>query len=308
MGEGSHPNVQSKSMDRLFLHNDDIRDTRERSTSAGQVGLLNGWGVFSTIRVARGVLFAFERHWTRMQRDAALMHVPFPTDSDWLHGRLLRLVQANKAAEATLRVAIVRNHGGPYEGPGLDRAFDLIAFTTGLTEWPQSVSLALKPQGRHAACEFAGAKILSWAHNLTWNEQAHERGFDEVVLLNERGEVSECTSANIFVILGDQVWTPPLSSGCLPGVTRAILLEEVRVAGLQISEKLLMPSDLERADGVFITSTTRDALAVRSIENLAVRSGAGEVLRGIQQSIADWRETYIRNARVRASVSEVVSV
>lgn len=293
-------------MDRLFLHNDDIRDTREHSASAGQVGLLNGWGVFSTLRVARGALFAFERHWVRMQRDAALMHVPFPSDPDWLHTRLLRLIEANRAADATLRVAIVRNHGGPYEGPGLDRDFDLIAFTTGLTQWPESVSLALQPQARHAACEFSGVKILSWAHNLTLNERAHDRGFDEVVLLNERGEVSECTSANIFVIQGNQVWTPPLSSGCLPGVTRAILLEEVRIPGLGIGEKVLMPADLERADGVFMTSTTRDALAVRSVENLVVRCGGRELLAAIQQSIALLRETYINGARL--SRAQVVSV
>ena len=68
-------------MHRFLLHNDDILDAHQKSLSAGQVGLLNGWGVFSTIRVADGVLFAFERHWERMQRDAAKMHVPFPSRS-----------------------------------------------------------------------------------------------------------------------------------------------------------------------------------------------------------------------------------
>lgn len=284
-------------MDRLFLHNDDIRDTRDRSTSAGQVGLLNGWGVFSTLRVAHGVLFAYERHWARMQRDAVLMRVPFPTDPEWLHKRLLRLVDANHAADATLRVAVVRNHGGPYEGPGLERDFDLIAFTTGLTEWPASVSLALKPHARHAACEFSGAKILSWSQNLTWNEQAHERGFDEVVLLNERGEVSECTSANVFIVEGNQVWTPPLADGCLPGVTRALLLEEARLPGVRIGEKSITPDGLEGADGVFITSTTRDALPVRRIEGLSIREGGRELITLLQRAIADLREAYVAGSR-----------
>ena len=64
---------------------------------------------------------------------------------------------------------------------------------------------------------FAGTKILSWAMNLTWLESVQSRGFDEAILLNERGEVAECTSANIFIANGSQVWTPPLNSGCLPG-------------------------------------------------------------------------------------------
>lgn len=284
-------------MHRRILHNDEIRDAGEKTTSPGQVGLLNGWGVFSTIRVADGVLFAFERHWERMKRDATLLRVPFPTEAVWMESRLRRLVEANDARNATLRVVVVRNHGGPYEAPGIDREFDLIGFTTNFVEWPETVSLALKADGRHAKSEFAGTKVLSWAFNLTWNEQAHERGFDEVVLLNERGEVSECTSANIFVIEGERVWTPPLSSGCLPGITRALLLEEVVLPGIRIAEKTLMPEDMENADRVFITSTTRDALPVRAIETLRVKSGGNAVLTGIQQALAGYRREYTaRNA------------
>lgn len=280
-------------MHRLILHNDAICDAGEKLTSPGQVGLLNGWGVFSTLRIADGVPFAFERHWARMRRDAQKMHVPFPDDAGSFRDGLMRLVEANGAENATLRVVVVRNQGGPFEGPAIDRKYDLIAFTTGLTAWPASVALALKPDARHAKSEFAGTKILSWSFNLTWNEEAHNRGFDEVVLLNERGEVSECTSANIFAIEGNQVWTPPLSSGCLPGVTRAILLEEIQVPGIHIGEKTLLPADLEKADRVFITSTTRDVLPVREIETVRVQQGGESVLTALQQAFTANRNDYI---------------
>jgi branched-chain amino acid aminotransferase len=283
-------------MHRFLLHNDDILDAHQKSLSAGQVGLLNGWGVFSTIRVAEGVLFAFERHWERMQRDAAKLHVPFPSDPTWLKTRLLRLVEANSAWNATLRAVVVRNHGGLFEGPDLTRDFDLIAFTTDVNPWGTSVRLAVKPQGRHAQSEFAGTKVLSWAQNLTWYEEAHQRGFDELVLLNERGEVSECTSANIFAIRGRDVWTPPLNSGCLPGVTRAVLLEEIRLPGVSAFEKTLLPKDLEEADQVFISSSTRDFLPVSYIEGLNVRSD-GNVLDELVKAFGDYRQDYIkRNA------------
>ncbi len=122
--------------------------------------------------------------------------------------------------------------------------------------------------GRHGASPFAGAKITSWAANLTWYEEAHERGFDEVILLNEHGQISECTSANIFAIQDDCVWTPPVeTSGCLPGVTREILLEAIDIPGITIAERELTPSDLEEADQVFITSTTRDLLPVFEIDH-----------------------------------------
>jgi branched-chain amino acid aminotransferase len=280
-------------MHRLILHNDAIRDASDKLTSPGQVGLMNGWGVFSTLRIADGVPFAFERHWARMRKDAQLMHVPFPDDAEAFRSRLLELIEANGAFNSTLRVAVVRNHGGPFEGPSVDRPYDVIAFTTALTDWPASVALAMKADARHAKSEFAGTKILSWSFNLTWNEQAHQRGFDEAVLLNERGEVSECTSANLFAIEGSHVWTPPLSAGCLPGVTRAILLQEIRVPGISIAEKTLLPADLERADRVFITSSTRDLLPVREIETLRVRTEGESVLHGLQQAFITNRNNYV---------------
>src|SRR6266446_3478004 len=115
-------------MHRLLLHNDEIRDTGDRIVSPGQVGLLNGWGVFSTLRVYDGVLFAWERHWARMQRDAARLRVPFPAQPEWLEARLQRLIEANQAWNSTLRVMIVRNRGGMWEGHS-DREFDTIALT-----------------------------------------------------------------------------------------------------------------------------------------------------------------------------------
>lgn len=280
-------------MHRFLLHNDAVVDTHEKTLSAGQVGLLNGWGVFSTIRVADGVLFAFERHFERMHRDAARMHVPFPDDPAWLKSRLLRLIEANSAWNATLRAVVVRNRGGLYEGPDQTRDFDLIAFTTNINEWGTSVRLGVKPNGRHAASEFAGTKILSWAQNLTWYEEAHQRGLDEFILLNERGEVSECTSANIFAVRGHEIWTPPLSSGCLPGVTRAILLEEIRLPGISASEKTLMPNDLERADQVFISSSTRDFLSVSAIEGLNIRN-EGTVVAELVKAFEDYRTGYVK--------------
>src|SRR3981081_2226962 len=104
-------------MHRHILQHDAILSSDERSISAGQVGFLNGWGVFSTIRVAKGVLFEYGRHFARMTKDSKLMKVPFPSDPNWLEERLLRLVERNGANEATLRVAVIRNRGGLFEGP-----------------------------------------------------------------------------------------------------------------------------------------------------------------------------------------------
>jgi branched-chain amino acid aminotransferase len=250
-----------------LLHNGEIRGTGEALIAPGQVGFINGWGVFSTIRVASGVLFAYARHYERMRRDAIRMHVPFTISADELERQLQRLVEANQAQNATLRVVVMRNHGGLFDSPVISRDSDLVAFTADINKWEPSAKLMYVPHGRYGACTFAGTKVTSWVQNLTWNEEAHERGFDEVILLNEHGQVSECTSANIFVIRSSEAWTPTLSaSGCLPGVTRALLLEEIKVPGLTIRERDFLPADLESADQVFITSTTRNLMPVQSVD------------------------------------------
>src|SRR5436853_4331549 len=159
-------------LDRFILHNDRIQQSTDLSLSAGQVGLLSGWGVFSTLRVAEGVLFAWERHWARLTRDAASLHVPIPEDSEGVRRKLLDLVEANQAPNCTLRVAIVRNGGGMWAGPSNGRASDLIGLTADSKDWGDGVKLAYVREARHAASQFTGTKILSWAMNLTWLESA----------------------------------------------------------------------------------------------------------------------------------------
>ena len=284
---------------RFVLHNDRICEASDPVLAPGQVGLLSGWGVFTTLRVAEGVPFAFERHWSRISRDAAALHVPLPPDPEALRRRLLELVEANRAFNSTLRLAIVRNGGGMWAGPSNGRPSDVIALTADSKTWGESAKLGYVAHARHAACEFSSAKILAWAMNLTWVESAQQRGLDEVILLNERGAIAECTSANIFAARGGEVWTPPVSDGCLPGVTREVLLGEIRVPGIRISEKTLMPADLEDADEVFITSTTRNLLPVREIEGRKI-GRTDHTERALSEAFGEFVARYVSQHKAAA--------
>jgi branched-chain amino acid aminotransferase len=262
---------------RQILYNGTVKAASDATLRAGQIGLLSGWGVFSTLRVKQGALFAWPRHWARMTRDAALMNVPMPASADQVELDLLRLVEANigESGDCTLRVVVVRNGGGLWEGPGSGQASDTIALTADIKKWGASVKLGIQAHGRYAASDFTRAKILSWSENLRWAEKAQENGFDEVLLLNEHGRVAECTSANVFAVFGNEVVTPPLSDGCLPGITREVTLE-LQVPGVQMTERSLSVEDLYGASEVFITSSTRDLLAVSEVAGKPV-GGAGVV-------------------------------
>jgi branched-chain amino acid aminotransferase len=285
---------------RHILHNGIIREASDPVLSVGQAGLLSGWGVFTTLRVADGVLFAFERHWARIRRDAAAFHIRIPDDAGEVRRKLLELVEANQAHNATLRLVIVRNGPGMWADPSVGRSSDLIALTADSKEWGDGVKLAYVWDARHAASPLAGTKILSWAMNLTWLESVQSRGFDEAILLNEHGQVAECTSANMFIANGSQVWTPPLSSGCLPGITREVLLGDIHVPGIAIGEKALMPADLESADEVFITSTTRNLLPVLQIEGKKVgRSDSAR--QALDQAFSEFVQHYVAERKKNGS-------
>lgn len=284
---------------RFILHNGSLHASTDSVLAPGQLGLLAGWGVFTTIRVTEGVLFAWNRHWSRMMHDATLMNVPMP-DPAVVQKDLIRLVEANGKATCTLRLVVIRNGGGLWEGPKRGSACDVVAMTADLKDWGDSARLGVQTYGRYAANEFAGAKINSWAMNLTWAEKAHERGFDEVILLNERGEVSELTSANIFIATGGDVWTPPLSSGCLPGVTRDLLLSEVHAPGFTVREQTLYLDDFYAADEVFITSSTRDLLAVTEIDGRAVYR-KGHAMEALKSAFSEYIESYVRTHAVEGA-------
>ena len=254
-----------------IFHNGEIREASGPLLLAGQVGLLSGWGVFSTLRVKDGALFAWERHWARMGRDARLMSVTMPPDEEKLERQLMQLAEVNGRPNCTLRLVVVRNGGGMWAGPlPGGRVSDVIALTADSKDWGESVRLTVQPGARFAAGEFTGAKILSWGANLVWAERAQQQGFDEAILLNEHNRVAECTSANIFAVSGGEMFTPPVADGCLPGITREVLLQELRVPGVRILERGLTIADLEAADEVCITSTTRDLLPVREIAGKAL--------------------------------------
>jgi branched-chain amino acid aminotransferase len=141
--------------------------------------------------------------------------------------------------------------------------------------------------------------MLSWVPHTAALERAHVEGFDEALLLNERAQLAECTSANIFLVRGGKVLTPPLSSGCLPGITREILLEIAPGSGIEIREQELDTKDISSGDEVFISSTTREVAAVESIVPGGSFQVPGQVTRQLQRIFADHVQSYLDRVSTR---------
>jgi branched-chain amino acid aminotransferase len=178
----------------------------------------------------------------------------------------VKLAAANHQPECAARLSFIKNQGGFWaDAPGCPPT-DLLIFTRELATWPASNKLLLIPDGIFSHGKLAGAKMLSWVQNAGTLERVHREGYDDALLLNEQGHLAECTSANVFLVRGREVLTPPLTSGCLPGITRDSLLEIIPAAGYKVVEQDLTPKDLDSAEEVFISSTTREVVGVGSIQ------------------------------------------
>jgi branched-chain amino acid aminotransferase len=282
---------------RYVFHNDRLLPIEQVRLSPGQAGLLNGWGLFTTLRVYDGEPFAYERHWKRLQKDARLLHMPMPFEAEKIRAQLGEVLRANQVKEGCARIYVVYNKVGYWTSEEDFPNVDLILYSAPLPAYREPVRLGLREQGRHAASPIAGVKVTSWLNNVWSLYEAQQGGWDEVLLLNERGEVTECTAANIFCVRGGKVFTPPLTSGCLEGVTRGVLLELCPAQGIQAEERALRPEDVFSAEEVFISSTNRSALGVGEIAGHTFRGAPGPVTRRLVGAFEAYVAEYVAGVK-----------
>jgi branched-chain amino acid aminotransferase len=284
----------------MIFHNDRIVPVDAARLSPGQAGLTNGWGLFTTTRIFQGDAFAYERHWRRLEKDAGRTRLPFPFDPGIVRRHLRELLMANQVVEGTGRIYMIYNRVGFWQSDEPMPEVDLIICTAGLPPHSEQARLCVAENSRHAASPLAGVKTTAWLNNAWHLAEAQKAGWSEVILLNERGEVAECTSANIFCVKDGAVFTPPLSSGCLEGVTRSVLLEIAPRASVSVSEKTLTMEDLYGADEVFITSTNRSLLGVSEISGHRYSVVTGPLVQKLERAFdANMRE-YVKVAQASA--------
>jgi branched-chain amino acid aminotransferase len=277
---------------RYVFHNDELRPVEKTRWSPGQAGLICGWGLFTTVRIVRGEAFAYERHWRRLEKDAAITRLPLTYSGARVRVMLQEVIRVNQVKEGCARIYLVWNTVGSWRSDEKMPDVDLVITTADQPHHPHIARLTVREHGRHAAHPLAGVKTISWLDSVWAIGEAQREGFDEVVLLNERGEVSECTAANIFAVKNGKVITPPLSSGCLEGVTRGVLMEIAGDANTSVVEQTLKLEDLYTADEVFMTSTNRNVIGVKEIAGHTIADGKTGLL---TQKLDEAFEAYIND-------------
>jgi branched-chain amino acid aminotransferase len=259
-------------------------------------GFLYGEGVYETLRTYNQRPFLFDRHMRRLRRSSAMIALDLPFSDADLLARIQQTMAVAQlgSSEAYIRVLVTRGIG--------ELTYDITA-----TPVP-SIVIIVKPQidpPAEAYRDGVKAVIVSIVRNHPGSvnpmiksnnlmnsalaaQEAYRRGAFEGIMRNYRGELAECTTSNLFIVKDGVALTPPIDAGLLPGITREFLFEVGADVGVTVRDAVLRDEDLYAADEAFLTSTTREAVPITSVDGRAIGTGkpgpvTGKLLEGFRR-------------------------
>jgi branched-chain amino acid aminotransferase len=248
-------------------------------------GLVVGDGVFETLRIYGGIPFAWRRHLDRLHASARGLGLAAPA-ADELRTAAESVLAANDLAEARLRITVT----GGEAPPGSRRAPvppTVIVVAFALDPWAAQADVVIVPWSRNEGGALAGLKTISYAENVRALAYAEARGAGEAIFPNTRGNLCEATGSNVFFVRGEQCVTPPLTAGCLNGVTRQLLLEIGSTAGVSIVENDAPVESLQSVDEAFLCSTIREVQPIATVDGVALPSAPGPITKRLAAAFAD---------------------
>jgi branched-chain amino acid aminotransferase len=253
--------------------NGEVLPDEDARVSVFDHGLVVGDGVFETIKVASGVPFAMTRHLVRLRKSALGLGLPEPDIEQIRDGALAVIAASGGPALARLRVTVT----GGKSPLGSERGNAPVTAIVAMAEQPKpapTVDVVTVPWPRNERGALSGLKTTSYGENVRALAYAAERGGSEAIFANTIGQLCEGTGSNVFVVIGGRLLTPPLSSGCLAGVTRALVTEWA-----DADEQDLPLDALAGAEEAFLSGTTRDVQPIRNVDGTALPVAPGPVTR-----------------------------
>ncbi|WP_406461775.1 aminodeoxychorismate lyase [Streptomyces sp. NBC_01622] len=247
-----------------------LQDIESARVSVFDHGLTVGDGIFETVKATGGKTFALTRHLDRLTRSARGLGLPDP-DLDEVRRGCAAVLAANPMPFGRLRITYTGGHG-PLGSDRGEHGPTLVVALGEASRRPDSTSVVTVPWTRNERGALAGLKTTSYAENVVALARAHQHGASEALFANTVGQLCEGTGSNVFVVLDGEIHTPPVTSGCLAGITRALTVEWTG------AKETDLPLDvLERADEVFLTSSLRDVQAVHLLDDRQLPGVAGPV-------------------------------
>lgn len=265
-------------MNKIWLNNQLVSESKA-TVSVFDRGFLYGDGVYETVRVYDGRIFRIKNHLERLDHSLKGINLKIPWNREYLIGACERLIKANKLKESLVRITISRGVGKIGYDPSACKKPTLVIFSTPVRQdlfdlWKNGVKIQIVQVRRNSLKSLSPSVKHTNCLNgiLAKMESLKARSF-EGVFLNLDDELAEGTISNIFIVKEGVLKTPSLDCGILDGVTRGAMIETAKKTGIKVSETHIRLPEVFKADEIFLTSTTMEAMPVVRVNGKIVGNG-----------------------------------
>jgi len=254
-------------------------DKENAKISVFDHGLLYGDGVFEGIRFYQGRVFRLEEHISRLFDSAKAICLKVPLDKAGMTEAVLETIRQNDLQDGYVRLVVTRGCGDLGLNPALCPKATVFIIASKITLYPEemyrnglSVATCATRRIPHGALS-PMVKSLNYLNNVLAKIESQQSGAGEGLMLNEQGYVAECTGDNIFIVKNGAMFTPPISSGALAGITRGVVFELAHEMGLALSEPEMTRYDIYTADECFLTGTAAEIIPAVRLDSREIGDG-----------------------------------
>lgn len=267
------------SHENLVWINGSLLSADEARVSPTDHGFTVGDGAFETMRAYDGTVFAITLHWKRLVRSCEALGIQ-PPRRDEFQNAMQTTLSASGLRDARVRFTVSSGEGPQGSGRG-EAAPTQCCVVAPAPTYGAMESVVIVPWTRNERGALAGVKSVSYGENVIALAHAKQRGAGEAIFANTRGELCEGTGTNVFVVRDGMLCTPPLTSGCLGGVTRALVIDLCGTHGIPVSQEPLPLSALPEAGEAFLTSSTREVHGISTVDSKPLSQPVGPLTRQV---------------------------
>jgi branched-chain amino acid aminotransferase len=256
-----------------------LYDKDDAKISVYDHGLLYGDGVFEGMRSYGGKVFRLKEHLDRLWNSAKAIWLEIPMSREAMAQAVNNTLQVNGIQDGYVRLVVTRGAGGLGLDPNRTSNPQVIIITDHIALYPDEYyqnGLALVTVStirNHAAALSPRIKSLNYLNNILAKIEGLQAGCIEALMLNSKGEVSECTGDNIFLVYKGELLTPSIDAGILEGITRGAVIELARAQGISVREIPLTKHDVYIADECFLTGSAAEIVPVVKVDCRAIGDG-----------------------------------
>ena len=242
-------------------------------------GLLYGDGIFEGIRFYNGRVFRLEEHLERLWDSARSICLEIPTSMHEMTEALLETIRRNELRDGYIRLLVTRGIGNLGLNPAQCKRPTVIIIASTITLYAREIYqkgltvVTCATRRTNPSALNPAVKSLNYLNNVMARIEANLAGADEALMLNDAGNVAECTADNVFVVKRGQIFTPPIAAGALRGITRLVVFEIAAELGIKVTETDITRHDVFIADECFLTGTAAEIIPVIKADGRLIGNG-----------------------------------